>query len=232
MARRRLSHKIVIDYLRSIGSGGLPEGAAMPTESMLCEEYQVGRSVVREALQALDAKGFIIVRQGSVAAVAPRQHWNVLDSDFLNTHSGEEFFAELQTAREVLEPQIAYLAAANARDSDLRLLEEAHLGVTSQKANPHQHAQADIGFHRSLALAAGNSVLSSFHDSLTSLGERTRLASAAVPGAIDRAHAWHQEILDAVRAGDSDCAAAAMRLHLRQVRGELLELDALRQLDH
>ena len=125
MPRRRLSHAIVLDYMRMIGSGEIESGSPLPPESALGEHYSVGRSVVREALQALHAKGFIVVRQGSVASVAARQHWNVLDSDFLAVHSGKEFFLDVQLAREVLEPQIAFLAAENATPETIRDMREA-----------------------------------------------------------------------------------------------------------
>lgn len=226
MARRRLSHAIVLDYLRDIGSGAIASGSPMPTEATLCETYGVGRSVVREALQALHAKGFIIVRQGSVATVAARQHWNVLDADFLAVHSGTEFFLDLQVAREILEPQIAALAAQNATPDDVRDLEASFAAMADDSSAPKVHAEQDIRFHRALAQASGNAILASFHDSLTSLGQRTRSASAHIPGAIKRAQQWHEQILEAVRAGDPDSAAAAMRLHLKQVREEIERLDA------
>jgi DNA-binding FadR family transcriptional regulator len=231
MARRRLSEAIVLDYLRLIGEGTLAVGSSMPAEAALCQQYSVGRSVVREALQALDAKGFVVVRQGSVATVAERQHWNVLDTDFLHVHSGTEFFPQLQTARETLEPQIARLAAMNATDAQIAEMIEANVRMQGDKNAPAQHAMHDIEFHRALALASGNSILASFHDSLTSLGRRTRIASASVPGAIGRAISWHGEIIEAVRSRDPDGAEAAMRLHLRQVRAELGRLQELEELN-
>jgi DNA-binding FadR family transcriptional regulator len=227
MARRRRSEAIVLDFLRSIGEGTLSVGSPLPAESILCQRYGVGRGVVREALQALDAKGFVVVRQGSVAKVARRQHWNVLDSDFLHVHSGTEFFPQLQTAREVLEPQIARLAATNATDAAIAAMVEANARLEGDVKNPADHAVHDIAFHRAIAQACDNSILASFHDSLTSLGERARLASAAIPGAIGRAISWHGEIIDAIRSRDPDGAWAAMTMHLRQVRAELVRLDDL-----
>lgn len=225
MARTRLSTAIVRDHLRRIGSGEMPEGSLLPPESVICEEYSVGRSVVRDALQALHAKGFIVVRQGSVASVAPRYRWNVLDSDFLSVNSGSEFYSQLQAAREAIEPQVAALAAQNATDETIEQLDALNKLLAEQKKSPEQHSRIDIEFHETLAFASGNSILASFHSSLTSLGQRTRSASATIPGAIDRALVWHLQILDAVRERDPVAAAAAMQLHLRQVRGEIARLD-------
>lgn len=225
MARGRLSSAIVADYLKVIGSGEMEPGAVLPAESALCEAYHVGRSVVREALQALDAKGFIVVRQGSLATVAPRFKWHILDADFLSVHSGEEFFSQLQTAREVLEPQLAALAALNADDEAIDRMRELNQQLGTSRQSPEQHAKLDIDFHEVLAFSSGNSILATFHNSLTSLGERTRYASAGIPGAIDRAANWHVRILEAVIARDPLAASAAMTLHLRQVHSEIEHLD-------
>lgn len=226
MAKTRLSNGIVTDYLRRIGGGDIEPGASLPPESVLCEQYGVGRSVVREALQALDAKGFIIVRQGSVAVVAPRYHWHVLDQDFLSVNNPEEYYALLQEAREVLEPPLAALAAARATDEAIDEMEQVNRELERVHGDPSQHAELDIAFHDAVARATDNAILVSMHSSITGLGQRTRAASSAIPGAIDRAVHWHDEIIGALRDRDGIGASAAMHLHLRQVREELTRIDA------
>lgn len=224
MPRERLSHAIVSDYLRRIGTGEITPGSSLPPESVLCESYGVGRSVVREALQALDAKGFIIVRQGSVATVAPRYRWHVLDQEFLAVNSGTEFFALLQEAREVLEPQLAAVAADRATPENLRELIELNERLATHDS-PEEHAELDIAFHDALARSTDNAILVSMHSSISGLGQRTRSAAAAVPGAIDRAVMWHGQIIEAVRAKSPTSASAAMLLHMRQVHDELTRIE-------
>lgn len=225
MAKERMSNAIVSDYLERIGSGELEPGTQLPAEGALCEMYGVGRSVVREALQALDAKGFVIVRQGSVAAVAPRHRWQVLDPAFLAVNTGEDFFDELQEAREVLEPRLAAIAATRITPEGLAELAELNQQLSATQEEPEEHAAKDLAFHEAIARATDNSLLVSLHASISGLGWRTRFASAAVPGAIDRAAAWHERIVEALQAGDPVWAAAAMELHLRQVRNELGRID-------
>lgn len=225
MARERLSHGIVVDYLEKIGSGELEPGEQLPTESALCDTYGVGRSVVREALQALDAKGFVLVRQGSVAVVAPRHRWHVLDPVFLSVNTGEDFFELLQEARELLEPRLAALAAERAIPEILDELTQLNEALAAHQESPEEHAALDVAFHEAIAKATDNAVLVSLHASISGLGWRTRYASAAIPGAIDRAVRWHREIVAAVRAKDPVWASAAMDLHLRQVREELERID-------
>lgn len=227
MAKMRLSNAIVTDYLRRIGAGEIEPGAPLPPESVLCEQYGVGRSVVREALQALDAKGFIIVRQGSVAVVAPRYHWHVLDQEFLAVTNPEEYYSLLQEAREILEPPLAALAAARATDDAVDEMERVNRRLETVLDDPSQHAELDIAFHDAVARATDNAILVSMHSSITGLGQRTREASSAIPGAIERAVTWHDHVIDAIRARDAIGASAAMHLHLRQVREELERIDAV-----
>lgn len=225
MARQRLSNGIVVDYLGKIGSGELKPGEQLPTEGALCEAYGVGRSVAREALQALDAKGFILVRQGSVAVVAPRQRWQVLDPMFLSVNTGEDFFGLLQEAREILEPRLAALAAERITPEVVDELAELNESLATRQESQEEHAAIDLAFHEAIAKATDNAVLVSLHASISGLGWRTRFLSAAVPGAIDRAVERHTEILRALEARDPVWASAAMDLHLRQVRSELKRVD-------
>jgi DNA-binding FadR family transcriptional regulator len=220
MARQRLSDTIVADFLAKIGGGEFDPGSPIPPEGSLCTSYGVGRSVVREALQALHAKGFIVLRQGSVATVAPKHRWHVLDRAFLAVTSGEHYFDDLLEARRVLEPQLARLAAARADDSSLREMEDltAELAVTRDR---EAHADLDVAFHEAVARSTGNVILISLNESLAGLGHRTRAATALVPGAIDRAVQWHERITEAIRSRDGVAAEAAMTLHLRQAQLDL-----------
>ena len=91
--------------------------------------------------------------------------------------------------------------------------------------SPDQHAELDIAFHDAVARATDNAILVSMHTSITGLGRRTRSTLAAVPGSIDRAVMWHEQIIAALSVRDSVGASAAMHLHLRQVRDDLARID-------
>lgn len=220
MARRRLSTEIVRDILRKIASGELSPGDQITTEAALCTEYEVSRSVVRDALQALNAKGFLVVRQGSVAIVAEKHLWNVLDPDFLTYTDGSRYFDHLHAARTTLEPHVAAAVAARADPEVCRALSELNDRLLIE-TSPERHAQLDITFHDTLVQATGNPVLVSWHSQLVGLGRQTRHISSMVEGSIERAVFWHGQIIDAIAAGDEAAAASAMTLHLRQVEADL-----------
>lgn len=221
MVKRKLSSQIVEEFLRQISIGELTEGSALPAESALCTSFGVSRSVAREALGSLSAKGFLLVSQGATTVVAPRYMWNILDPEFLMVAGGSEHLRELQEAREQLEPSIAALAAGRASDESILSMRELADEMRSLGEDPEVHAKLDIQFHEAIAAATGNAVLYSLHHSLVQLGYLMRVVNAEVPGAIHRATEWHSVILAAIESRDPIAAEAAMRLHLTQVRGEL-----------
>lgn len=224
MERRKLSDRIVEDVLAKIGSGELDEGAALPSETAFSASYGVSRSVAREALRGLAAKGFIDAKQGSTTVVAPRYRWHVLDPDFLAVNSGEGFYGQLQEARELLEPLMARMAASRATPDLLEQMNDHIVKMDEVVDDAERHAEYDIAFHEAIATATGNPVLVSMHNSITNMARRTRVASVAVPGATERAAEWHRHVYQAISTGDPEAAEAAMRMHLVQVKSELERL--------
>lgn len=221
-ARAKRSHPIVTDYMARIARGDLGQGDLLPTEAELTKHYGVSRSAVREAVQTLVAKGFLVVRQGSGSRIAPRERWNELDPEFLRTGLGESLFKSLMEARETIEPAMAALAAKHARREHverLRALIADHQTIGGTDAD--QHADVDVAFHHTVALASANPVFVSIHSSLLKLGRAQRSALASVPGAVERALMWHTHVLEAIDACDPGAARDSMRMHMRQVRAEL-----------
>ncbi|MBK5237911.1 MAG: FadR family transcriptional regulator [Actinomycetales bacterium] len=225
-----MSDRIVATIIKEISSGQLSEGESVPTESALSASFSVSRSVVREAVRALSAKGFVVANQGSSTVVAPRIHWNVLDPVFLELTGGNEYFGQLIEAREALEPRMAYLAAQRISPQTLNELDQI-TRLAAERQDAEEHARLDLAFHEAIAMATENAILSSLNTMIAGLGHRTRSVAARVPGAIERGNFWHLEILNALRAGDAVAAESAMRLHMRQVRGELMESGMIPQLN-
>jgi DNA-binding FadR family transcriptional regulator len=218
---RKLSDQIVEDILSQLGSGQLGEGSTVPSEMTLCATYNVTRGVVREAIRSLDAKGFIKVSQGMGTVIAPLHEWNVLDPIWVAINSDSSYFDDLQTTREMFEPEIAALAARNATPENLQELQDI---LEKQKfclGDEHDLAKIDIAWHAALARATQNPILNQLHNSIANLGIKVRIENAKQPSACEHAKYWHEEIMRAVISGDSDLAKAAMRMHLNQVRADL-----------
>lgn len=223
--RRTRAFVIVDDVIRRIVVGELVPGQALPTEPEWESQYSVSRSGVREAMQTLEAKGFISIRHGSGMTVAPRTKWNALDPLYLAVSGAEsDLFQQVLEAHYLIEPQVAAVAAAKANADDIEELDamlHALEALSTKATDPEtagERVELDISFHAVLTQITGNPVLITLHNSICELGRPHRLKASSSPRFAERAVHWHRVILDAVRAADSDAAFDAMRMHLREVR--------------
>lgn len=222
---RRESHaaevaRRLVDYLLS---GGVAPGSRMPSERQLAEAFGVGRSAVREAIAALTLIGLIEVRHGDGtylkrpdSPLLPQVvEWGLL--------LGEQRTIDLVEARQLIEVDIAGLAALRRSDEDLadlarilgRMESESRDGVESPA-----FVDADVEFHLRLAEAAGNSAL---RDVLTSIQALLRawIGRVIAEGHRDISYAEHVPILEAVRAQNASAAEAAMDAHMRSAAQRL-----------
>ena len=122
-----MSDKVADTMLETILSQGLQAGDQLPSERELGEQFGVSRTVVREAVRALVAKGVIEVRSGSGLRVAAVDAAAVTESMSLFLRGGSFGFEQVHEVRALLEVHIARLAAERRTDVDLRRLREMHL---------------------------------------------------------------------------------------------------------
>jgi len=120
--------------------------------------------------------------------------------------------------REILEPEIAALAAARADDQDLATMREAVSVMDNARRDADAFIEADLDFHLALAEAAANPFILSLIDSIVGLLREQRLRIFYVDGGPERGQIHHKRILDAMERRDSRAAREAMQAHLRQVR--------------
>ena len=113
-------HGNTVDLLgEAIVSGHYAVGGALPPEPMLCETLGVSRTVVREAVKSLVAKGLLVTGPKLGTRVLPEEHWNWFDPDVVVWQSRDrpvarEFLRDLQELRRVVEPAAVRLAAERA----------------------------------------------------------------------------------------------------------------------
>lgn len=208
---------IIDDYLQRIVSGELAEGQLLPTESAMIEHYQVSRTAVREAVQALAHKGFVNIRQGSGSTVAPRTRWNVLDPDFLALTGGSTALADdIADTREIIAPAVAGLAASNATAAHIAEL-QAIASAMQDATTATELSTLDARLHNAIAEAAGNRVLQSLLNSVAALEAATGSDLANNPDAAIQTATWSEYVVDAITSRDSSAAHDAMRMHLRKL---------------
>src|ERR687884_1991426 len=144
MARRpaRLSVLVVDALVDAIVSGTYPPGSLLPPEPVLCQSFDVSRSVVREATKALEEKGLARARQGHGTTISPPDEWNLLDPAVLDaTIRADEtmqILDQLVDVRVALESAMARTAARSMSDADLAELGDLLEEMTSQLHDPER----------------------------------------------------------------------------------------------
>jgi len=216
----------IADTLRDqILSGELVAGAKLPSEHELTLAYDVSRSVVREALQQLQASGLVESFQGRGTFVLTLPEQSPGAGGFVAMSRTEA--AALLEYRHGVESESAALAASRRSPLHLLGIERALERFVACGRRPHDIIPADFDLHLRIASASGNRFI---HEALQSLGPRMiMIQRAALPSGAEVSNTEHFEriciehgaIVDAIRAGDSRWAAAAMRLHLAASRERL-----------
>jgi GntR family transcriptional regulator, transcriptional repressor for pyruvate dehydrogenase complex len=218
--RGKLYLAIVEQIERLIGSGELAPGARLDSERDLAVQLGVSRSVVREAITALVARGLVEVRQGDGAFVRAGQGDAALHVEVEAAGAA----ANLLEVRAMIEPPAARLAAARATPDDLARLDAIVARMERELAAGELSEDSDVRFHMAVAAAAGNPVLTELMASLQVALRRNlrtewrslRLGAESGAVLVDQ----HRAIAGAIRASDQDRAAALVRQHLDMMERE------------
>jgi GntR family transcriptional regulator, transcriptional repressor for pyruvate dehydrogenase complex len=224
----RLYEQAVLAITRSIQSGEFSPGTNLPGEAELAQRYGVGRLVVREALRILGAKGLVALGQGKAARVEPPERWKILDPLVVLLRGHGTTLRDVLDLRRMLEPSIAAAAAERATPEQLALLEQTHELLRHRDASRtrDEDNQIDLQFHIRLAEATGNVFLVNVLDPMHTLFLSARLAmNPYVPDTLERSHAAHQRILDAVRARNPEAAREAMEVHLAEIAEDIKQTE-------
>ncbi|MDG0854085.1 FadR/GntR family transcriptional regulator [Roseateles puraquae] len=224
---RNLALELVERFSDRIRGGELAAGTKLPTEAAIMGEFEVSRTVVREALSKLQAAGLVETRHGiGTFVIGP--------GDGPSFKISAEQFSTLQDVIAVLELRIgleteaAGLAAQRRTEANLAALRRALDAVIAAVEAGQDSVAADFQFHLEIARATQND---HFADLMATLGAqiipRARLEPAAEldePRRLERqaymrrVNAEHESILDAIARQDAESARAAMRTHLSNSR--------------
>jgi GntR family transcriptional repressor for pyruvate dehydrogenase complex len=215
----RLYEQIVQQIEESILKGELTEGSQLPAERDLAKQFGVSRTAVREAIKALQEKGLVDAFPGRGTFVTNGTSNSMRRSLDRIIKSGEpDGLAYLVEVREILEPEIAALAAVRATDQDLAAMRESLDVMESARQDSDAFIEADLDFHLALAEAAANPIVLSLIDSIVGLLREQRLRIFRIPGGPECGQHHHMRILEAIQRHDPQEARAAMQAHLSQVR--------------
>jgi DNA-binding FadR family transcriptional regulator len=210
--KRNLCGQVVNELGLGIVCGDFKCGDTLPNEAELGHRFGVSRTVLREAIKTLAAKGLLETRARTGSRVRPQSEWNLLDPDVLGWRyyamPAGDFYESLFVLRRVIEPAAAELAATTATTDDIAALVRAYdaLLAADPRAEPAA-AAADIDFHKTIIGACHNELLQQISKLigvglLTSFRISTDAYSVSLP--------QHGLVLAAIRDGDAARARVAM----------------------
>lgn len=230
---RGLNGHVVQTIGRRIASGFYEQGGTLNLDA-IGQELDVSRTVVREALKVLTAKGMVDARPKRGTFVRPRHEWSLLDPDLLrwqfDGRRDATFFAKLTEFRAIVEPAGARIATFRRTEDDLLELEAALAEMHAASRDVNALTAADVRFHCALLAAAHNEFL----DQMQVVIETGLYARDAL---VYDAEDWsdpvpvHAAVLEAVRVRDADGAEAAVLSLLDLSVQDLERLDQLRPAD-
>jgi DNA-binding FadR family transcriptional regulator len=213
----RTAHAQIVDTLgRDIIAGRIASGTILPGDAELMERFGVSRTVLREALKSLAAKGLIVPRARIGTRVTERSGWSLFDPDILAWHFDtgidDEFLQHISEVRLAFEPFAAGLAAERATPAEIATLKALATQMGDPGLSAENHALTDLSFH----LAVAESCRNPFMRSVGSMIEAAlvgvfRLSSPTEDKATLAAiEASHRRIADAIGDRDPLAARAAM----------------------
>lgn len=202
-------------------TGGLSPGDRLPPERELVDLLGVSRTVVREALNLLEARGIVSIEHGRGAVVSGGSTGAVRDTlGFLLRLRGETLW-ELLEMRRILEVEISGLAADRASVEDIGAMREQIDRMRDLIDKPEGYVDADVEFHALLAQAARNDVLLTMLEPVVDLLRASREVSASRPGSARRALGEHEGILRRIEDNDAEGARQEMRVHLENTAEDI-----------
>lgn len=214
----RLYEQIVEQIERRILNGDLKVGDQLPPERELAEQFHVSRTAVREAVKTLHEKGLVEIQLGRGTFVTADSNRAMRHSLGLIVKIGSARGLEyLEEVREILEPEIAALAASRVSAEQIAAMQDAVAAMDISLQDIDSYIEADLDFHLALAEATHNPLFPALMDSIIDLLREQRQRIFLNGGTL-HGQCHHKRILQSVAAGDPDAARQAMRDHLRQVR--------------
>ena len=224
---RRKPRSLALELVDSLGDrirdGRLAVGDKLPTEAAIMAEFDVSRTVVREAISKLQASGLVETRHGIgtfVLGLGQNPGFKITPEQFSTLR---DVIAVLEL-RIGVETEAAALAALRRTDANLATMREALNAVARAVDEGRDAVLADFQFHQEIARATQNN---HFMELISTLGSmiipRARLEGPDAQSDerrqyLRRVNGEHENIYDAIAGQDPEAARAAMRTHLANSR--------------
>lgn len=224
----RLSDQVAQQLAVEIRAGRLAAGEKLPPEVRLVEQFQVSRTVLREAVARLKSLGLVASRQGSGVYVSANPPFPPLDFGASPTGSSEAV-VQMAEVRRALEAEAAALAAQRRDAGDVRRLKQAVRALDAAVRDGGDGVEEDLQFHRAIAEAAHNPFLLSTLDYLgqfmrSAIGV-TRANEARRTDFAEQVRREHADVVAAIAAGDAAKARQAAARHMKNAIRRIEDAD-------
>lgn len=219
---RTRSHSIVQELGAAIVTGAYAD-RPFPVEFELAQQFRASRSVVREAVKMLTAKGLLRARPRQGTWIQAEEFWNLQDPDVLRWMLQRRFslplLIEFTEVRLGVEPAAAALAAISATRTQSARIAEAIERMYAAGRGEDDSLESDIAFHSAVLKATGNRFYA----------QQCELIETALRFSIRQTNSYkgvslasiedHRRVADAIFAGDAAGAEAAMRYLVQEALG-------------
>jgi DNA-binding FadR family transcriptional regulator len=201
---------------KEILAGAYAPGANLPQEAVLMKRFGVSRTVLREVMKTLSAKGLVVLKTRVGTRVLNSSSWNLFDAELLawrvEMGMDEAFRRSLTEIRLAMEPAAAGLAAGRSTKAQVQQLRECVRRMADSLGNRDKFAEADLEFHQAIGVASGNPMMRSLAAVIetalfASFSQNTPVEDA---GDLEDTAESHGAVVDAIAAGNAARARAAM----------------------
>jgi len=217
-AKNRLVHRVVAEIERLITTGQLAPGMKLPPEREFAETLGVSRTVVREAMHTLTAKGLLASRHGSGTTVRQVTSETLVEPLGWLLQGQNTTIDHLHQVRSILEIEIVKLSAAQATEADIARLRDIVTQMEQHKEEVAAFVALDADFHQALSETTRNPLLAVLLDSVRELMQELRRQVHRHPEVYNTVVPDHLDIVAAIAAHDPETAGSAMQRHLDHSR--------------
>jgi GntR family transcriptional regulator, galactonate operon transcriptional repressor len=226
MSTLRTRHQEAVDQIANwIVGGRFSAGTVLPREEDIGGELRVSRTVVREAMRTLVAKGMVEVRRRHGTRVTPIDSWSLFDPQVVDWRMTRgltrEFIEDLIRFRLGIEPYAAGLAAANP-DFPVHRLNDAFARMSTAVDGIGSYHEADLDFHETIILGANNQFLRQLVPLMTNTLRASFSLSVISLETARGSLPMHRAVADAIIFGDSEGARRALTTLIEEARKDII----------
>jgi DNA-binding FadR family transcriptional regulator len=224
--RQELGRNLTYSLLDILGRAivtGYYNSTPFPTEGELAKQHSVSRSVTREAVKMLGAKGLLSARPRQGTMVTPTSNWNLFDTDVLRWLLDRTYsvvlLREFNQLRVAIEPEAAALAAAHGDQAAHDMIAAGLERMRAAERGEDQTLDADVAFHVAILNATRNPFYAQFRDVVATALRHSIRFTNQIKGRTANVDD-HAEVKEAILARRPDDA----RLAMKRIIGDVLEL--------